>query len=104
MSDTTASPPTQKPLARLLQSRIAPILVVILPIILALFLIGGTNSLGIWLGATATGLSLALVGVGVYITFRILDFPDLTIDGTYPLGAAFAAIMIINGYSPWLIF
>lgn len=105
MSETTASPPVQKPttgLARLLQSRIAPILVVILPIILALFLIGGANSLGLWLGATATGLSLALVGVGVYITFRILDFPDLTIDGTYTLGAAFAAIMIVDGYSPWL--
>lgn len=89
-------------IAKLLQSRLAVILVVLLPIVLALFLIGGSNSLGVWLGATATGLSLALVGVGVYITFRILDFPDLTIDGTYPLGAAVAAIMIINGYSPWL--
>ena len=105
MSETTASQPIQNPTtwpARLLQSRIAPILVVILPIILALFIIGGTNSFGIWLGATATGLSLALVGVGAYITFRILDFPDLTIDGTYTLGAAFAAIMIVSGYSPWL--
>ncbi|MAT98061.1 MAG: ABC transporter permease [Anaerolineaceae bacterium] len=105
MSQTTTSQPIEKEtsgLARLLQSRIAPIIVVILPIVLALFLIGGSNSLGIWLGATAIGLSLALVGVGVYITFRILDFPDLTIDGTYPLGAAFAAVMIINGYSPWL--
>ncbi len=105
MSRTTTSSPTEKQasgVARLLQSRIAPILVVILPIVLALFLIGGGNSFGIWLGATATGLTLALVGVGVYITFRILDFPDLTIDGTYPLGAAFAAVMIINGYSPWL--
>ncbi len=105
MSQTTTSQPVEKQttgIARLLQSRIAPILVVILPIVLALFLIGGSNSLGIWLGATATGLSLALVGLGVYITFRILDFPDLTIDGTYPLGAAFAAIMIIKGYSPWV--
>lgn len=105
MSDTKTSQPIEKEtsgIARLLQSRIVPILVVVLPIILALFLIGGSNSLGIWLGAAATGLSLALVGVGVYISFRILDFPDLTIDGTYPLGAAFAAIMIINGYSPWL--
>jgi putative ABC transport system permease protein len=105
MSQTTTSQPMEQEaggIAKLLQSRIAPIIVVILPIILALFLIGGANSLGIWLGATATGLSLALVGVGVYITFRVLDFPDLTIDGTYPLGAAFAAIMIINGYSPWV--
>jgi putative ABC transport system permease protein len=105
MGQITTSQPMQKPttgLAQLLQSRLAPILVVILPIILALFVIGGTNSLGIWLGAAATGLSLGLVAVGVYITFRILDFPDLTIDGTFPLGAAIAAIMIINGYSPWL--
>ncbi len=105
MGQTTTSPPVTKPatgLSRLLQSRITAILVVILPIILALFLIGGSRSLGIWLGATATGLCLALVGVAVYITFRVLEFPDLTIDGTYPLGAAFAAIMIINGTSPWL--
>ena len=87
---------------RLLRSRLAPILIVILPIVLALFVIGGVNSLGVWLSATATGLSLALVGVGAYITFRILDFPDLTIDGTYPLGAAIAAVMMVNGYSPWL--
>ena len=105
MSETTTSPTGQKQangIAKLLQSRLAVILVVLLPIVLALFFIGGTNSLGIWLAAAATGLSLALVGVGVYISFRILDFPDLTIDGTYPLGAAVAAVMIINGQSPWL--
>lgn len=89
-------------IAKILQSRLAVILVVILPIILALFAIGGSSSLGIWLSAIATGLSLALVGVGVYITFRILDFPDLTIDGTYPLGAAVAAVMMTKGISPWL--
>ena len=89
-------------LSRLLQSRLAPILVVILPIILALLTIGGTGSFGVWLSAIATGLCLALVGLGVYITFRILDFPDLTIDGTFPLGAAVAAVMLTNGYSPWL--
>lgn len=103
MSETTTSTRQSRPnqFTQLLQSRLAPILVVILPIVLALFAIGGSSSLGVWLGAIATGLCLALVGVGVYITFRILDFPDLTIDGTFPLGAAFAAIMITNGYSPW---
>ena len=91
MSETMTSHPEQKQsnwLTKLLQSRWAPILVVILPIILALVAIGGTGSYGVWLGAVATGLCLALVGVGVYISFRILDFPDLTIDGTFPLGAA----------------
>ena len=105
MSEPTTQQPGQNQttrIAKLLQSRVAPILVVILPIVLALFLIGGSNSFGVWLGAAATGISLALVGLGVYITFRILDFPDLTIDGTYPLGAAVAAVMIINGQSPWL--
>jgi putative ABC transport system permease protein len=89
-------------LAKLLQSRLVPILVVLLPIILALLTIGGTGSFGVWLAAIATGLCMALVGVGVYITFRILDFPDLTIDGTFPLGAAVTAVMLSNGYSPWL--
>jgi putative ABC transport system permease protein len=105
MSETTTSHPEQKQsswLTKLLQSRWAPILVVILPIILAMLAIGGTGSFGVWLGAVATGLCLALVGVGVYITFRILDFPDLTIDGTFPLGAAVAAVMLTAGYSPWL--
>jgi len=87
---------------KLLQSRLALVLVVALPIVLALLGIGVTNSLGVWIGAIAAGLSLALVGVGVYITFRILDFPDLTIDGTFPLGAAAAAVMITAGFSPWL--
>jgi putative tryptophan/tyrosine transport system permease protein len=86
---------------KLYRSKYTSLLVVILLIILSLFVMGGTKSLGLWLGAIATGLSLALVGVGVYITFRILDFPDLTIDGTFPLGAAIAAVMMVNGYSPW---
>jgi putative ABC transport system permease protein len=105
MSETSTSHSVQKQsgwLTKLLQSRWTPLLVVILPIILAMFAFGGVSSLGVWLGAVATGLCLALVGVGVYITFRILDFPDLTIDGTFPLGAALAAVMLTAGYSPWL--
>ena len=103
MSEITSPSQNQTTgIIKLLQSRLAPILVVILPIVLAIFIIGGMSLLGVWLSAAATGLSLALVGVGAYITFRILDFPDLTIDGTYPLGAAITAVMIINGFSPWL--
>ena len=104
MSEITSHPAQKQSnrLSTVLQSRLAPILVVLLPIILALLTIGGTGSFGVWLSAIATGLSLGLVGVGVYITFRILDFPDLTIDGTFPLGAAVAAVMLSNGYSPWL--
>lgn len=48
------------------------------------------------------GLLFALVAMGVYITYKILDFPDLSVDGTYPLGAAICGILIANGINPWL--
>ncbi|MGG1516391.1 ABC transporter permease [Paenibacillus oryzisoli] len=54
------------------------------------------------IGATELGLLYALMALGVYITFRILDFPDLTVDGSFTTGGAIAAIMIANGYSPLL--
>ena len=47
-------------------------------------------------------LILGIMVLGVYITYKILDFPDLSADGTFPLGAAVIAIMLINGYSPWI--
>ncbi len=42
------------------------------------------------------------MALGVYITFKVLNFPDLTVDGSYPLGAAVSAIMIIKGVNPFL--
>jgi putative ABC transport system permease protein len=59
-------------------------------------------SFNVWLGAIATGLGFAFVAIGVYITFRILDFPDLTIDGSFPMGAAIAAVLITAGLNPYL--
>jgi len=53
-------------------------------------------------GAIELGLVYAFVGLGVYLSFRILDFPDLTVDGSFPLGAAVAAVMIVAGVDPWL--
>lgn len=53
-------------------------------------------------GAIELGLLYALMALGVYITFRILDFPDLTVDQSFTTGAAIAAIMITNDISPWL--
>ena len=47
------------------------------------------------------GLSYGFVAIGVYITFRVLAFPDLTVDGSFPLGGAVAAALIINGVNPW---
>ncbi|MFD2228876.1 ABC transporter permease [Alkalimarinus sediminis] len=55
-----------------------------------------------FLGAVETGLIFALVAFGVYLSFRVLDFPDLTVDGSFPLGAAVSAVLIINGINPWL--
>ncbi|MGP4842606.1 ABC transporter permease [Marinobacter sp. 1Y8] len=53
-------------------------------------------------GAFETGLIYGLVAFGIYISFRVLNFPDLTVDGSFPLGAAVAAVLIIGGYNPWL--
>lgn len=54
------------------------------------------------LGALESGLLYALMALGVYITFRILDFPDLTVDGSFTTGGAIAAVMITGGSSPWI--
>lgn len=53
-------------------------------------------------GPIELGLLYALMALGVYITFRILDFPDLTVDGSFTMGGAIAAILITNGTNPWL--
>ena len=52
-------------------------------------------------GAVELGLVYAFVALGVYLSFRILDFPDLTVDGSFPLGAAVAAVSLIAGWNPW---
>ena len=43
------------------------------------------------------GFIYAVMALGIYITYKILDFPDLTVDGSFPMGAAIAAIMITKG-------
>ncbi len=59
------------------------------------------NAYAFW-GAVELGLIFGLVGLGVFLTFRALDFPDLTVDGGFPLGAATAAVLILSGWNPWL--
>ncbi|MBS0293530.1 MAG: ABC transporter permease [Proteobacteria bacterium] len=54
------------------------------------------------LGAIEIGLIFSLVALGVYISFRLLRFPDLTVDGSFPLGGAVCAILISTGTNPWL--
>jgi putative ABC transport system permease protein len=56
---------------------------------------------GVWSGSVALGLAYSLTAIGVYITFRILDFPDLTVDASFPAGAAIAAVLITNSMSAW---
>lgn len=48
------------------------------------------------------GLIYALLAYGILITYRILDFPDLTVDGSFPLGAAVSAVLLVRGVDPWL--
>jgi len=48
------------------------------------------------------GLIYGIIALGVYISYRVLDFPDLTVDGSYALGASVAAVSIISGVDPWL--
>lgn len=52
--------------------------------------------------AIELGLIFSLVGIGVFFTFRVLDFPDLTVDGSFPLGAAVSAVLVHGGWNPWL--
>lgn len=48
------------------------------------------------------GLIYGIMALGVYITYTILDFPDLSVDGTFPLGIAVCTVMLRNGQNPWL--
>ena len=48
------------------------------------------------------GLIYGLMALGVYITYKILDFPDMTTDGSFPLGASLTAMLLTKGVNPWL--
>ena len=48
------------------------------------------------------GLIYGILSLGIYITYKILDFPDLTVDGSFPLGAAVTALLITKGVNPYL--
>ena len=52
-------------------------------------------------GSWTVGLILAILALGVFVSFRIFAFPDITADGSLTLGAAVAAALIVRGYSPW---
>lgn len=48
------------------------------------------------------GFLFSLAALGVFITYKILDFPDLTVDGSYPLGACIVAVLLVKGINPWI--
>ena len=48
------------------------------------------------------GMIYGILALGVYITYKILDFPDLTVDGSFPLGAAITAALVTRGVNPYL--
>ena len=54
------------------------------------------------IGTLTQGLIYALLSYGIYITYKILDFPDLTVDGSFPLGAAVTAVLLVKGFNPSL--
>ncbi|TMV05321.1 ABC transporter permease [Brucella haematophila] len=59
------------------------------------------SQIAFW-GAVELGLVFAFVAIGVYLAFRVLDFPDLTVDGSFPLGAAVTGVLILAGLNAWL--
>src|SRR5205814_434471 len=54
------------------------------------------------LGSTTIGLILALLALGVYLSFRIFNFPDITAEGSITFGASVAAMLLVHRWSPWL--
>lgn len=55
-----------------------------------------------WISTLEQGLIFGIMVLGVYITYKILDFPDLSVDGTFPLGAAVTALFLAKGLNPVL--
>jgi putative ABC transport system permease protein len=60
------------------------------------------SQLEFWLAALVLGLAFAPLAWGVYIASRVLRFPDITPDGSFPLGAAVAAMLVVSGVDPFL--
>ena len=58
--------------------------------------------LNIFQGAAEMGLVYAVLSLGLYISYSVLNFPDLSVDGTFPMGGAITAVCIVAGVNPWL--
>lgn len=58
--------------------------------------------MGVLINVLEQGLLFSIVGIAVYITYKILDFPDMSVDGTFPMGAAICAALLVKGVNPWI--
>ncbi len=56
----------------------------------------------LWVGAINLGFLYAFMAMGIFITFRIHDFPDITVDGSFVTGAAVTAVLVVAGVNPWI--
>ena len=56
----------------------------------------------LWIGAINLGFLYAFMSMGIFITFRIQDFPDITVDGSFTSGAAVTAVLLVAGFNPLL--
>lgn len=54
------------------------------------------------ISTVAQGIMWSILAIGVFLSFRVLDVPDMTCEGSFPLGGAIAATLIAGGYSPWI--
>lgn len=78
--------------------RRVPISGFLVRVLFTTMIVGGfMKYFGVSIGALGQGLAYSLVGVSVFITFRILQFPDLTVDGAFPIGGAVCAALILKG-------
>ncbi len=92
-SQSTAAAQNVKPPAGLRLSTTFGLRLVVLAVLTGALM----SASNVNIGAIGQGLALALVGVGVLLSFRVLNFPDLSVDGSFPIGGAVTAVMIVNG-------
>lgn len=93
--DTDASSSEQRPQSGAVFSGFVIRIALLAVVLGALMAVGNVN-----IGAIGQGLGYALVGVCVFLTYRVLGFVDLTVDGAFPIGGAVCAMLILDGVSP----
>lgn len=101
---TVRPPPAEEPDGSSIGRIVVGAFLLLLVVALVPTLWGAVSSMGApqWTEALAIGLIFAPAAMGIYLTFRVLDFPDLTVDGSFPAGGAIAAVLITNDVSAWL--